>query len=58
MSYIITNGEGSYYKTWTGIGPAFTKSLEEAKRFEDKMEACSVMGNHSFAFTLYDIKEE
>lgn len=55
--YIIINNKGSYYRSWTGIGPSFTQSLEEAEKFDDRMEAIKMFGRHSFAFSDCDLKE-
>ena len=47
-NWILKDGE-TYFKSWTGIGPAGTKDVNEAERFESKQEA---MQSPAFTFSL------
>lgn len=44
--WVLKDGD-TYFKSWTGIGPAGTKDVEEAQLFDGREDAL-----HSPAFTF------
>ncbi len=57
--FIIKNGNGTYYRLETSIGPCFGGTLAEAEQFNTKEEASNQMMTHSFAFldSIIETKE-
>ena len=43
---VIKHNNGTYYKGWTGIGPCFGATKEDALRFQDAFDAAHEMGRH------------
>jgi len=55
--FLIRNGNGTYFRCWTGIGPCFGASREEAERFDTEQEARMETCKHTYAFSDCEIEE-
>ena len=54
--FVLHDGRGSYFWQWCPIGPAMTRSREQAKRYERREDALRDLGKH-WAFAGYGPEE-
>jgi hypothetical protein len=55
--FVIRGSNGTYFECWTGIGPCFGATKENAMRFDTEQEARLETCKHSFAFFGSRIEE-
>ena len=51
--FVLSDGKGSYFHQWFPIGPGFTRTREQAKRYERREDALRESSQH-FGFIGYE----